>query len=83
MNWTRRKADNGFDSLHHVLTLNNGDEILLWRKESKYGATIYGCFPDSLSRIFHVPSWEWVIVGRTIRDTKKRVEAYVDYMRGV
>lgn len=82
MNWTQRKTSN-FPYTHHVLTLNNGDEIILWRRESKYGVDVLAYYPHDLSsKMFNLSYGEGHHLGRTIRDAKKRVEAYVEYMRG-
>lgn len=82
MNWRQRKTDH-FPFTHHVLTLNNGDEIIIWRRETRHGVTVYGYFPHDLSsKVFNLSHGEGHHLGRTIRDAKKRVEAYVEYMRG-
>ena len=81
-NWTQRKADNGFNSTEHVLTLLNGDEIVLMRNEGRGWVSIHAKFPRRLSDVFHTTA-ESSYIGSTIRDAKKRVEIYVDYMRGI
>ena len=77
--WSRRK---NVWQTEHVLTLNNGDEIVLVREEGRWGVNIIVTVPEPFRRVLG-GAYETNYIGGTIRDAKARVEEYVEYMRSI